>query len=340
MGSAQIPKPQNSALASNCPFSAYTAGMTTAQSPAVNSGILSFKSGKNDFMTMQKEAEEAAEKAEEKAAEEKKIKLEKEKSEFETLCLADLKDKRSSVDTDLLYDIDQEISKKEEEKKDKETRAEVKQKDELSSLDIDGALQKKNNVLPKLKDFFQKLIPVKQKEAEEKKCKTGGAQIENGMQVCQHAAGEASRGGGKTDGPEQGSCDILVKAHESAAKHCRQIAEKFGDTVKACKKGIANTWTKIADCIEASKNTAQWKQFSGGVYATCRSDGKTCYNPKLKNNQIELEKTIVHECIHYCEFKSSGDSDEKDTYNTEKEYEKNLKQLGINLGGKSGSLGG
>ncbi len=303
---------------------------------------------KSEENSVPKELEEHVKKLLQQKEEEKKAKLEKEKAEFKDLSLAELKDKLSSIDPDIKYDLEKEVDKKEEKKKEEKENAEKKQKDELKNLNPEDLRNKKYNILPAVKDFFQNLIKGKEKKekkakeqnSKECKCKNGNSS-EDGQKVCQHAAdgSEAARGGGKTDGQEQGSCSILVKAHESAAKHCEQIAKEFGDKVKSCSKGIADTWTKIAKAIRATANTAVWKAFSGGIYATCSSNGKTCYNPKLKDNPLELEKTIVHECIHHHEFQTKGTSDEKDTYNTEKEFAKKLNKMGVKLGGKEGRLG-
>ncbi len=230
-----------------------------------------------------------------------------------------------------------EEKKKAEQKKKAENEKKAKQekeKSELENLSLEDLDKKQSSVSPNLKDHVKKLMEKKEKEAKEKKCKDGNCNDANGGngKICQSKGGKG--GGGKTDGQEQGNDATLRSAHEAAAKNCEKISQEKGDKVDCCKKGIANSWKELAKHIKENATKAVWKTFSGGVLATCSSTGKTCYNPKLKNQQLELEKTIVHENVHHVEFKKTGNSDEKDSYTTEKEYAQKLGKGGGKAGGK------
>ncbi len=262
-----------------------------------------------------------------------------------------------------------ETKKKAEEKK----KAEQKKKDDLKKLTLNELKKLRNSIGSNLKDFFKDLVDKKEKDTNKPeknkpqgksdnpqkngnpqsggkskgggnagagKGAGGGGCAKGGSGGGKGAQGGGSpdtlqRGGGKggsTSGQEHANDEVLQKAHEEAADDCEKLGQKE-EKPENSTKGVV-TWKNLAECIRSNAKKGKWKDFSGGVLGTCRSDGKTCYSSKLRNNVSKLKEVIVHENIHHLEFSKLGTSDEKDTYPTHKEYSKKIKQLGGGGGGK------
>ncbi len=232
----------------------------------------------------------------------------------------------------------------------KKEEKENEEKNKLTDLNYEQLKSTLPSLNGSVKSFAESLMAGEQPTVQQcnaksdtgQECKFDGGNLqggstENGMKVCHHE--EASRGGGSTGGTEEANDQEMQNAHEEAACDCEKIAQEKGDNIKACSKGIAKSWKKLAEYIRGNATTAKWKNFSGGVLGTCRSDGKTCYSTKLRGNATKLKEVIVHECVHDWEFETTGTSDEKDTYNIDKEYSKTINEIGSS-GGKKPQGGG
>ncbi len=238
-------------------------------------------------------------------------------------------------------------------KQDKKKKTEAEKKD-LNNLSLNQLKQKLKTASKELKSAIKNAITQKEgkdgnfkngkgddKNAQnkQKNCANGQCgQGSGGGNVCQSKGGGAggakgSKGGGATDGKESEGDETLKKAHEEAASDCEKLGQQE-EKPQGSTKGVT-TWKKLAKYIKSNATKAKWKDFSGGVLGTCSSSGKTCYSSKLKNNVSKLKEVIVHENVHDIEFKETGNSDEKDTYNIHKEYSKKIGNKGGG-GGKGG----
>ncbi len=235
-----------------------------------------------------------------------------------------------------------------EEKKKTEEEKKVKlekEKSDVEKLSLEELKNKESSVSPELKDHLKKLIEKKEKEAKEKKCKDGDNKDANGKEcqcngddTCENGKGKGgSKGGGMGD--EQGSDAELKSICEEAANDCEKIAKEKGDKIKSCKKGIVSEWTKLAKYCKDQASKTTWSELdsrSPNVRGVCNSRGKICLDLSLKGQKNKAKEVYVHECVHACEFKETGTSDEKDSYDIDKEY---AQAIGAGGGRGSGAKG-
>lgn len=267
-------------------------------------------------------------------------KVAEEQEDLSSLDCEQLKDKKDAVDRDNKNFFENlfEAKTEENEENEKKKLIDLNYKELSNTMpSLDGNVKSfAKNLLDKMKEDVQHEEcnceeNGSKDEKQECNCNEGGS--EDGMKVCNHE--EAANGRGSTHGSEEPNDTELQCAHEEAACDCEKISQEKGDDIKsATKSGVKNSWKKIAEYIRGNATKALWKNFSGGVLGTCRSDGKTCYSTKLRGNTAKLKEVIVHECRHDQEFSVLGTSDETDTYNMHKEYSKLVKEVGPSKGKK------